>query len=195
MFSSTDLPWNCSLLTGPRSPPVRVKAGAGDPTAGSSPTVLIAFPRRVICAMGTSLPRPSARRSVRARLPGDGRHPAPNCCAYHRMVTSDLDIYSLFRDRTMVPQQWFTTNLALARSVREVPGAIVECGVWRGGMIAGIAMTVGADRVYWLFDSFEGLPTRNPSTGRRRRGGRPIRRGRTTTTTAPPPRSRRLSRC
>jgi hypothetical protein len=81
------------------------------------------------------------------------------------MVTSDLDIYSLFRDRTMVPQQWFTTNLALARSVREVPGAIVECGVWRGGMIAGIAMTVGADRVYWLFDSFEGLPDARPVDG------------------------------
>ncbi|COX32560.1 Uncharacterised protein [Mycobacterium tuberculosis] len=53
MFSNTDLPRNWSLLITPRSPPVRVKAGAGDPTAGSSPTVLIAFPRRVICAMGT----------------------------------------------------------------------------------------------------------------------------------------------
>jgi hypothetical protein len=41
------------LLTGPRSDPVNVKAGAGDPTAGSSPTVLIGFPRIVICAMRT----------------------------------------------------------------------------------------------------------------------------------------------
>src|SRR6202161_1826707 len=53
MFSHTDLPLNCSLVTAPRSAPVRLNAGAGDPTAGSSPTVLIGFPRKVICAMGT----------------------------------------------------------------------------------------------------------------------------------------------
>src|ERR1700677_2622149 len=53
MFSSTGLPPNWSLLTGARSDPVSVKAGAGDPTAGSSPTVLIGFPRIVICAMAT----------------------------------------------------------------------------------------------------------------------------------------------
>src|SRR6516165_2330849 len=53
MFSTTDLPLNWSLLTAPKSPPVKLKAGAGDPTAGSSPTVLIGFPRKVICAMAT----------------------------------------------------------------------------------------------------------------------------------------------
>src|SRR3979490_1572776 len=51
MFSNTGLPRNCSLLTAPRSVPVSVKPGAGDPTAGSSPTVLIGLPRKVICAM------------------------------------------------------------------------------------------------------------------------------------------------
>src|SRR5271166_6577545 len=53
MFSNKALPLNCSLLTAPRSAPASLKPGAGDPTAGSSPTVLIAFPRRVICAIGT----------------------------------------------------------------------------------------------------------------------------------------------
>src|ERR1700722_13277246 len=53
MFSNTDLPLNPSLLTALRSAPVKLKAGALDPTAGSSPTVLIGFPRKVICAMGT----------------------------------------------------------------------------------------------------------------------------------------------
>src|SRR5271169_5386228 len=53
MFSNTGLPLNCSLVTVPRSAPVKLKAGALDPTAGSSPTVLIAFPRKVMCAMGT----------------------------------------------------------------------------------------------------------------------------------------------
>src|SRR6201993_926372 len=53
MFSTKGLPPYWSLLTAPRSVPVKLKAGAGDPTAGSSPTVLIGFPRKVICAMGT----------------------------------------------------------------------------------------------------------------------------------------------
>ena len=42
--------------------------------------------------------------------------------------------------------------------MREVEGCIVECGVWRGGMIAGIAELLGPERAYFLFDSFEGLP-------------------------------------
>ena len=37
-------------------------------------------------------------------------------------------------------------------------GNIVECGVWRGGAIAGIASLLGGNRKYYLFDSFEGLP-------------------------------------
>src|ERR1700752_4714481 len=53
MFSTKGLPLNWSLLTAPKSVPVNLNAGAGDPTAGSSPTVLIGFPRKVICAMGT----------------------------------------------------------------------------------------------------------------------------------------------
>jgi hypothetical protein len=49
---------------------------------------------------------------------------------------------------------------------REVPGAIVECGVWRGGssMLAALTLErLGArDRELWLYDTFEGMaePTR-----------------------------------
>src|SRR6202021_1424018 len=64
MFSNTGLPSNWSLLTGARSDPVSVKAGAGDPTGGRSPTVLIGFPRIVICAMRNSLPRPGGQRGA-----------------------------------------------------------------------------------------------------------------------------------
>src|ERR1700739_4704129 len=53
MFSTKGLPLYWSLLTAPKAVPVKLNAGAGDPTAGSSPTVLIGFPRKVICAMGT----------------------------------------------------------------------------------------------------------------------------------------------
>ena len=65
----------------------------------------------------------------------------------------------------MVPEPIVYANLALARTVRAVRGAIVECGVWRGGMSAALAMTLGPERVYWLFDSFEGLPEAQPIDG------------------------------
>jgi O-methyltransferase len=37
-------------------------------------------------------------------------------------------------------------------------GAIIECGTWKGGMAAGMLKICGADRKYFYFDSFEGLP-------------------------------------
>lgn len=67
----------------------------------------------------------------------------------------------------MVPRYRYTQNLALAARVRNIAGAIVECGVWRGGMIAGIAHSLGAERKYVLFDSFEGLPEAQSVDGER----------------------------
>jgi O-methyltransferase len=46
----------------------------------------------------------------------------------------------------------------LVRKVAGIEGDVVECGTWRGGMIAGIADVLGPSRGYWLRDSFEGLP-------------------------------------
>jgi O-methyltransferase len=67
-------------------------------------------------------------------------------------------IYHRFRNFTMIPQATYLANLHLASSVNAVPGCIVECGVWRGGMSAGMAAVLGSSRDYILFDSFEGLP-------------------------------------
>ena len=58
----------------------------------------------------------------------------------------------------MVTPQLYVDNLRLARRIEATSGAVVECGVWRGGMIAGIGKTLGRGRQYVLFDSFEGLP-------------------------------------
>jgi O-methyltransferase len=67
-------------------------------------------------------------------------------------------IYTLLRGYTMIPVGLYIANLKLARSAAAIPGAIVECGTWKGGMIAGIARLLGENREYYLFDSFEGLP-------------------------------------
>jgi hypothetical protein len=44
----------------------------------------------------------------------------------------------------------------------KIPGAIVECGVWKGGSMMAVAKTLielGAkDRTLYLFDTFEGMP-------------------------------------
>lgn len=58
----------------------------------------------------------------------------------------------------MVPADIYVDNLCLTSRIMEIPGSIVECGTWRGGMIAGMADVLGADRRYLLFDSFQGLP-------------------------------------
>jgi O-methyltransferase len=67
-------------------------------------------------------------------------------------------LWQKYRRHTMIPEQQYSGNLHLATKVLRVSGSIVECGTWRGGMIAGIADVLGADRRYYLCDSFEGLP-------------------------------------
>lgn len=74
------------------------------------------------------------------------------------------DTYRLFRHHTMIAPRVYTANLKLATSAADIPGAVVECGTWKGGMIAGIARILGP-RDYWLFDSFAGLPEAEPIDG------------------------------
>jgi hypothetical protein len=65
----------------------------------------------------------------------------------------------------MAPAKQFWYNLLVADERRHVRGCVVECGVWRGGMIAGLADVLGAEREYFLFDSFQGLPPATPMDG------------------------------
>ena len=65
-----------------------------------------------------------------------------------------------YAQRSMIPPMVFVDNLLLAKEVTHVPGSVVECGTWRGGMIAALAeeLRTGPDREFVLLDSFEGLP-------------------------------------
>ena len=43
----------------------------------------------------------------------------------------------------------------------EIPGDVVECGVWRGGssMLAALTLAeLGVNRRLWMYDTFEGMP-------------------------------------
>lgn len=67
-------------------------------------------------------------------------------------------LYSRYKEYTMISKTSYINNLLLIEKFSKSNGAVVECGVWRGGMIAGMASILGRNRTYHLFDSFEGLP-------------------------------------
>jgi O-methyltransferase len=45
--------------------------------------------------------------------------------------------------------------------VENIPGVIVECGVWRGGNIM-LARMVSPGRICWLYDTFDGMTEPDP---------------------------------
>lgn len=67
-------------------------------------------------------------------------------------------IFAQVKEFTMVPPEVFADNLELIERYGNEPGCVVECGVWKGGMSAAMALMLGKNRNYFLFDSFEGLP-------------------------------------
>ena len=76
-----------------------------------------------------------------------------------------LWLYGKYRDSTMAPRGYFLRNMLIVDASRHVKGCVVECGVWRGGMSAGMAEVLGPGREYFLFDSFEGLPPATEQDG------------------------------
>ena len=76
---------------------------------------------------------------------------------------SRLNLFRKTYPNTMVGYARLSNAYALAQSVERtgLPGAFVECGVWKGGCIATmawVARQAKSKRGIWLFDSFEGLP-------------------------------------
>jgi O-methyltransferase len=69
-----------------------------------------------------------------------------------------MSLYSKYKNFTMIAIKGYCLNLSLCEKFKHINGCVVECGVWRGGMSAGIAELLGNERTYYLFDSFEGLP-------------------------------------
>jgi len=67
-------------------------------------------------------------------------------------------IFLKYQSYSMLPENIYIDNLMLIEQASKIEGDVCECGVWKGGMIAGIAELLGKGRSYYLFDSFEGLP-------------------------------------
>ncbi len=68
-------------------------------------------------------------------------------------------LYAKYKDYTMIPKNVYIDNLKLIHSYKEcIINDIVECGTWKGGMIAGITDLLNGRNNIHLFDSFEGLP-------------------------------------
>jgi hypothetical protein len=78
-------------------------------------------------------------------------------------TTQERDIIAAVEPYTMTS---YTRIWSLLRAVnyihaQNIPGAIVECGVWRGGSMMAAALQLreldSTDRDLWLYDTYEGM--------------------------------------
>lgn len=75
----------------------------------------------------------------------------------------DRDLWETVAPYTMTgPERIYALRQAVLHVSRSrIPGAIVECGVWRGGSMMAVATTLlecGERRHLHLFDTFDGMP-------------------------------------
>jgi len=74
-----------------------------------------------------------------------------------------VEIWDLVKHRTMTGhEKGYLLHQAVRYVVRHgIPGAVVECGVWRGGSMLNVAHTLSrhhaTDRDLFLFDTFTGM--------------------------------------
>ena len=76
-----------------------------------------------------------------------------------------IRLYLRYRTFTMIPWHIFAGNILLCKQRAPKTGCVVEAGVWRGGMSAGIADALPG-RLHYLLDSFQGLPAAQKIDGR-----------------------------
>jgi O-methyltransferase len=82
----------------------------------------------------------------------------------HYLDPGFAPIYQKYHGYTMIPWQGLYVAYSVAKHValNNIPGSIVECGVWKGGCMAIMAETLAfygaSNRDFYLFDTFEGMP-------------------------------------
>lgn len=75
-------------------------------------------------------------------------------------------IQNKYAHLTMIPSNIYVENLKLVEKFSENTNVVVECGTWKGGMLAGISEILNQNCFYHFFDSFEGLPEAKEYDGR-----------------------------
>ena len=76
------------------------------------------------------------------------------------------DLINEAAKRSLTPDR--AAIIALMRAARyvidhNIPGDVVECGVYRGGSAAVVARAAEeSDRLVWLYDTFKGIPAPGP---------------------------------
>jgi len=76
-----------------------------------------------------------------------------------------LELYERCREQTMTSLERMYALYAATRHIAEraLPGDFVECGVWRGGSVMLMALTLlrhgDTTRDLWLYDTFRGMTT------------------------------------
>lgn len=76
----------------------------------------------------------------------------------------EQEIWTSVKAYTMTSQERLVSLIRAVQYIEsnQIPGAIVECGVWRGGSMMAVARTLAAaettDRDLFLFDTYSGMP-------------------------------------
>jgi len=89
------------------------------------------------------------------------RHPDAKPAPYAEATPEEMTLVKKYRPYTMTgsQRQWTLLKALHYVEANEIPGDIVECGVWRGGNMMMLAeASQGSDRKLWLYDTFEGMP-------------------------------------
>ena len=142
------------------------RSGGGGLDGDGSGTSMAAMSWR--SRVNNALTKTTGYRIVRAYPDRNGRATAPSKGAPKPAFPIDYDEMALPIMRAAGPytmsgkEKKFALYLATRYIVEnKIPGAIVECGVWRGGSMHIVARTLDAigdtSRELYLFDTFEGM--------------------------------------
>jgi O-methyltransferase len=101
-------------------------------------------------------------RSIRRLLSKRRKAPAPTVAP--ELTPYDIETMEQAKPYTMTSPQRLQALILATRYIhrRQLPGAIVECGVWRGGSMFAAARTLlslgDTTRELYLYDTFSGMP-------------------------------------
>jgi O-methyltransferase len=133
---------------------------------------------RLKTAVNAALTRTTGYRLTKAAAtPAPNSKPKPKHKLPRHYDDEARQIIRAVRPRTMTAHEKLYALILAVRHVVDhgIDGALLECGVWRGGSMQAVALTLlgrgVSDRDLHLYDTFAGMP--EPSDRDRRHDGEP----------------------